>query len=84
MQLTIDIDDNLAQQFFDNVPKNKQKTVLQTLLSDYLTQKSVKYDEEKPVIRQGDDEVYGMWADDPIDVETYMRTVRKGRQFHVN
>lgn len=46
---------------------------------NYLNSKTVK--ETEMIIREGDDEVYGMWADQEIDVNDYVRELRKGRQF---
>lgn len=79
MQITIELDDDLAQEFFAMTPKDEQTLVIKSMFINYLNSKTVK--ETEMIIREGDDEVYGMWADQEIDVNDYVRELRKGRQF---
>lgn len=79
MQLTFEIDDKLAEQFFNTIPKDEQKSAFIEMFAQYLQNKLAK--KENIIIREGDDEVYGMWADKEIDVNDYVRELRKGRQF---
>lgn len=79
MQITIELDDDLAQEFFTMTPKDEQTLVIKSMFINYLNSKTVK--ETEMIIREGDDEVYGMWADQEIDVNDYVRELRKGRQF---
>lgn len=79
MQITIELDDDLAQEFFAMTPKDEQTLVIKSMFINYLNSKTVK--ETEIIIREGDDEVYGMWADQEIDVNDYVRELRKGRQF---
>lgn len=79
MQITIELDDDLAQEFFAMTPKDEQTLVIKSMFINYLNSKTVK--ETEMIIREGDDEVYGMWADQEIDVNDYVRELQKGRQF---
>lgn len=79
MQITIELDDDLAQEFFAITPKDEQTSVIKSMIIEYLKSKTAK--ETETIIREGDDEVYGMWADRDIDAVDYVRELRKGRQF---
>lgn len=60
MQLTIEIDDNLAQAFFDITPKDEQKHAFRQMFAQYLQTKTTqKTDDELDFV--------GMWADRQID-----------------
>ena len=81
MQLVIDIDDDtLVQEFLKTTPKDEQKVAFTEMLITYLTNKR-KESKNSPIIREGDDEVYGMWADREINVDEFVRELRKGRTF---
>ena len=80
MQLVIDIDDNIVQEFLETTPKDEQKTVFTEMLMLYLANKR-KEAKQQPIIREGDDEVYGMWADREMNVDDFVRELRKGRTF---
>lgn len=81
MQLVIDIDDDtLVQEFLKTTPKDEQKTAFTEMLMLYLANKR-KESKQLPIIREGDDEVYGMWVDREMNVDDFVRNLRKGRTF---
>ncbi len=79
MELTFNLDDELATRFVANKSKEKLNTMFNNWVKNQLANEN-----DEPVIREGDDEVYGMWADRNINVENYMKDLRKGRQLNVD
>lgn len=79
MELTFDLEDDLATRFIANKSKEKLDRMFKNWVKSQLTNES-----DEPVIRQGDNEVYGMWADRNIHTVTYLQDLRKGREFNVN
>lgn len=79
MELTFNLEDDLSTRFVANKSKEKLNTMFKNWVKNQLAN-----EKNEPVIREGDDEVYGMWANRDIDPLTYARELRKGRLFNVD
>lgn len=79
MELTFDLEDELANRFIANKSKEKLNIMFKNWVKNQLA-----HENDEPVIREGEDEVYGMWVNREIDPLTYTRELRKGRQFNVD
>lgn len=78
MELTFNLEDDLATRFVANKSKEKLNTLFRNWVKNQLANEI-----DEPVIREGDDEVYGMWAKRDIEPLDFSRELRKGRQFNV-
>lgn len=76
MELTFDLEDELATRFIANKSKEKLNTMFKNWVKSQLT--NDKDNEESPL------EFVGMWKDKDIDPLEYARQLRKGRTFDVN
>lgn len=79
MQFVIEIDDNLAKELIAKNSQEQLNGIFNEFVKKYLTSH-----QNEIILREGDDEVYGMWADRDMDVESYVRELRKGRNFNVD
>lgn len=77
MQITVKFDDKLAPVFFASTPKDEQKSAFKAMMTEYLKSKIAQ--KRPAIIREGDDEVYGMWADREMNVDELVRELRKSR-----
>lgn len=75
MQITIELDDDLAQEFFAMTPKDEQTSVIKSMFINYLNSKmATKTDDEVDFV--------GMWKDREMNVDEFVRQSRQGRYFN--
>lgn len=75
MQFMIEVDDKLAQAFFQITPAHEQKSALTAMLTQYVKEKSHQNQENIEL------DFVGMWADDSISVDKQIQQWRQGRTF---
>lgn len=76
MELTFNLDDDLATRFVANKSKEKLNTMFKNWVKSQLANENS--DEDSPL------EFIGMWKNKDIDPVAYAKELRKGRKFDVN